>query len=75
MKKERCHQKQQQQRQKNSIPATGVNILEPGKFYLKEKYKNQSCLNRTVCNLSQVKYYNYQKIGHYSTKCPKPLRN
>ena len=54
---------------RGSISATGVNAAQPGKP--KKKNNDKICSDRTARDLSQVKCYNYQKIRHYSRKCPK----
>ena len=56
--------------QKGSTPATGVNAAQPGELKKKNNDTNRDYSDRTACDLSQVKYYNCQKMGHYSRKCP-----
>lgn len=43
---------------KNFILGTRVNIIKPDKCYLKQKQKNQNCLNKTAYDFGKVKYYN-----------------
>ena len=50
--------------------ATKVNITQSGKAH--KKKKKEHCSNKAPHNTSQIKYYNYQKIGHYATTCPEP---
>ena len=34
--------------------------------------KYEGPLNKVSSDTSLMKYYNYQKLGHYSNKCQKP---
>lgn len=65
-----------QKGQKSSIPATRVNITDFGEpNSRKKKNKNQICLDRIAYNLSRIKCYNCQQLGHYASICLKPLKN
>ena len=56
--------------QEGSTPATRVNAAQPGEP--KKKNDNKNCSDRTARDLSQVKCYNCQKMGHYCRRCPEP---
>lgn len=59
-----------QKSQKSFIPATKVNIVKLGDpNSTKKKNKNQTCLDKTEYNFSQIKYYNCQKLGPYASTC------
>ena len=60
--KEKKDQRRRSQRsQKSSTLATGVNAAEPGKLNKKKK-KNQ---RKMPYNMSDITYYNCDKIDHY----------
>ena len=59
-----------QERQEGSTPATRVNSAHTSKP--PQKMKNQGCSNRALRDISQIKCYNYQKMGHYTNRCPEP---
>ena len=71
-KKKNYYQNDQQQRQQDDpTPATRVNVAEPAEVNKKKNNdKNRNCL--MICDLSRVKCYNCQKLGHYANNCPKP---
>ena len=50
----------------SSSPASGVNRAEVGEGGQRRKNKK---------DLSGVTYYNCNKKGHYSNKCPEPPKN
>ena len=58
--------------QEGFTPTTGVNAAQPGEPKKKNDDKNRDCSDRTARDLSQVKCYNCQKMGHYSRKCLEP---
>ena len=76
-KKDRCKRKQQgQQDQKDSSPTIEVNAAEAGKANKKKNDNwNENYLGKAARNLSQVKYYNCNKKGHYTNNCNKSLNN
>lgn len=61
---------QDQRFQKNFIPATRVNMLELGEP--RKKKKNRKYLDQ---DMSIIKYYIYNKKGHYLSLCPKLSKN
>ena len=59
-----------QERWKDSIPATGVNTAQTKELHQKKKKKHRS--DKASRDTSQIKYYNCLKMGHYATTCPEP---
>ena len=63
--------KEQQQRdqecQEGFTPATGVNTAQTGEPHQKKKKKHHS--DKALLDTSQIKCYNCQKMGHYTTTC------
>ena len=54
--------KKQHKAKRDSIPATGVNKAEVGDHRAKK-------------DISESSYYNYNKKGYYSNKCPEPRKS
>lgn len=65
-----------QKSQKFSILATEVNVAKFGELNSKKKKnKNQTCLDKTAYDLSQIKCYNYQNLGYYGSTYLKLSKN
>lgn len=67
-KRKECRYDRNQKQRNNSLVATGVKTIEvePGQKQQKNKNKSRDGAN----NFNKVKYYNCQKLGHYTNKCP-----
>ena len=65
--KKKEQRRKNRERQEGSIPAADGEA-EPHQ----KKKKNQGHSDRVSRDTSQIKCYNYQKIGHYANKCPEP---
>ena len=55
--------KKQHKAKRDSIPATGVNKATVGDQRMKKK------------DISEISYYNCNKKGYYSNKCPEPRKS
>ena len=67
-KKNHCQNKRDCYAREGSTPATKINTTDTNDS---KKKKNGSNLR----NPSEVVYYIYNQKGHYSNKCPKPLKS
>ena len=57
------------ERRKGSTSASGINTAQTRELYQKKKKKRT---DKALRDTSQVKYYNCQKLGYYTNKCPEP---
>lgn len=73
-KKDRRRYDQRQRQPEGSTTATGVNAAEPGEANKKKNNdRSQNC--STTRDLSRVKCYHCQKLGHYASNCSEPPKN
>ena len=68
--KKKKQQQRNQKRWKGFTPAIRVNVAQIGEPHQKKKKKY--CSDKALCDTSQIKHYNCQKMGHYATICSKP---